>query len=357
MFPIANINFHVNSASHEITLDFYNEIKYSLSTSIEKDFSKSKIYDGIRLTYYSSNKENIGLIIYLKFFGIYQTEINYRFIYEIIMQIINSYKNKIIHDIEQKYLSQIAVITYEIVEIKEIILHLEKYYSKILENNKDEFYDIETNIERIINSTTDSIKQNEFFLKCHRTTKFHDIDIKLWETRQALACGLSLTTIVMLGVTLEECLKTVLKNDYEQQIRKTQNGANLELLSEASLQAEEKYGELQLYKLIVTLHEEKYIDQEEREHLLQIKDYIRNAFIHSDKSKIFDKNKKGRVDMFELVNNQFKHVETLNLSMLQMSFAQGLMQKKLADNNAKTIFYEIEEFIYKISRRFWIKWE
>ena len=43
--------------------------------------------------------------------------------------------------------------------------------------------------------------------------------------------------------------------------------------------------------------------------------------------------------------------------MPQMSFAQGIMQKKLADENAKIIFYEIEEYIYKISNRFWDKWK
>ncbi|NJD22997.1 MAG: hypothetical protein FIA82_10085 [Melioribacter sp.] len=357
MFPIANIKFYLNRIIQEDNLDFYNSIKSSLSSSIENDFSKTTVYEGIRLTYYCPSKDEIGIIIFLKFVGIYQTEINYRFIYEIISKIIDSYKNKSIQDIGEKYSSIVAVNYYELIQIKEIILHLEKYYSKILENTKDKHYDIDINIEQIINSTVNYIKQNEYFLKCHRTTKFHDIDIKIWETRQALACGLTLTAIVMLGVTLEECLKTVLKNDYEQQIRKTQTGASIQLLSDASLQAEEEFGDLQLYKLIVALYEAKYIDDAEREHLLHIKDYIRNAFIHSDKSKIFDKNRKGRVDVFRLVDHQIKHVETQQLSMLEMSFAQGFMQKRLADDNAKIIFYEIEEYIFTISNRFWKKWE
>jgi len=354
MFPIANINFFLNNINQENILDFYNSIKKTLTTNIEKDFSKSEIYEGIRLTYYSSNKEEIGLFIFLKFVGIYQTEVNYGFIYEVITNTIASYKNIIIQDIEQKYSSEVAVKNYEIIKI---ISHLEKYYSKVLENNRDKHYDIDVNVEEIINNTTNSIKQNEYFLRCHRTTKFHDIDIKIWETRQALACGLSLTAIVMLVVTLEECLKTVLKNDCEQQIRKTQNGANLSLLSEASLIADEKFGNLQLYKLIVALREAKFINEEERDQLLRIKDYIRNAFIHSDKSKIFDINRKSKVTAFECVDNKIRNVETQELSMLQMSFAQGIMQKKLADENAKIIFYEIEEYIYKISNRFWDKWK
>lgn len=208
MFPIANINFYLNNGNQENNLGFYNSMKKSLTTDIEKVFSESEIYEGIRLTYYCSNKEEIGLIIFLRFVGIYQTEMNYRFIYDVITKTIDSYKNKIIQDIKQKYTSLVAVKYYEIIKIKEIILHLEKYYSKILENTKDKLYDIDVDVEQIINNTTNSIKQNEYFLKCHRTTKFHDIDIKIWETRLALACGLSLTAIVMLGVTLEECLKT-----------------------------------------------------------------------------------------------------------------------------------------------------
>lgn len=357
MFPIANINFYLNKSSQDNRLAFYNSVKLSLSNSIEKRFSESEIYEGICVTYYSPRLEEIGIIIFLRFVGIYQTEINYKFIYEVITKVTDSYKNKIVTDFEQKYSSKVAVKTTEIIKVKDIIQHLEKYYSKIAVKLKDELYDIDINVEQIIESTSNSIKQNEYFLKCHRTTKFHDIDIKMWETRQALACGLSLTSIVMLGVTLEECLKTVLKNNYEKQIIDTQFGESLNMLAEASIKAEEKYGDLQLYKLIVALYEEKFIDEEERKHLLHIKDYVRNAFIHSDKSKIFDKNIKGRVDTFKLVNDKTKHIETQELSMLQMSFAQGFMQKKLADENAKIIFYEIEEYIYKISKRYWDKQE
>lgn len=357
MFPIANINFYLNEIIHKDNLKIYNSIKNSLSENIEKEFSQTEIYEGIRITYYSHIKEEIGIIIFIKFVGIYQTEVNYGFIYEAIARIIESFKNNIIHEIEYHIPCCVTVKDAEIISKKEIILHLEKYYSRILEKQKDKLYDIDISVEQIISNTAKSIQENEYFLKCHRTTKFHDIDIKLWETRRALACGLSLTAIVMLGVTLEECCKIVLKNDYEHKIRETQNGADLKLLSEASLKAEEKYGDLQLYHLIVALQDEKYINDEERSHLLHIKDYIRNAFIHSDKSKIFDINRTSKVSAFKLEDNKIKYVETQELSMLQMSFAQGVMQKKLADENGKIIFYEIEEYIYEISNRFWIKWK
>lgn len=357
MFPIANIIFYFNKGNLINDPAFYVLIKEYLTSEIEKVFSETEVYEGIRLSYYCPNKEEIGVIVFLRFVGIYQTELNHRIVFSVVNNVIGAYKNKIIKDVEEKYESLIAIKSFEIIKTNEIIEHLEKYYSKIVQNTKDELYDIHVEVEQIIKDTVNNIKRNQYFLECHRTTKFHDIDIKIWETRQALASGLSLTAIIMLGVTLEECLKTVLKSDYEQQIRKKQSEASLSSLSTASLEAEEKYGDLSLYQLIVALQEANFINEEERRHLIHIKDYIRNAFIHSDKSKIFDANSKTSVTAFRLIDNKIEYVETKELSMLQMSFAQGIMQKKLATENAKLIFYEIEEYIYKISIRFWDKWK
>lgn len=364
MFPIANINFFLNGNEFILNSNYFISIKEALSSSIEEYLSQTKIYGGISITYYSYRINEIAIIVFLKFVGIYQSEINYKFIYEVINKLKNEYKNKIIRvssdNVESSCL--VAVKNYEIINTKDIYHHLEKYYSQIAPNYKDEFYDIDINFKDILTAISDKIQQNEYFLKTHRTTKFHDIDIKLWETRQALACGLSLTSIVMLGVTLEECLKTVLKSDYEQEmissnISKISDDELTKIIADASLKAEEEYGDWQLYKLIVELHNKKFIDEEERKHLIYIKDYIRNAFIHSDKSKIFNESQKGPVNILQLVDGQIKHVKTEELSMLQMSYAQGLMQKKLADENAKKMFYEIENYIYIISKRFWDKWK
>ena len=65
MFPIANINFYLNNGNQENNLGFYNSMKKSLTTDIEKVFSESEIYEGIRLTYYCSNKECIKVWFHL----------------------------------------------------------------------------------------------------------------------------------------------------------------------------------------------------------------------------------------------------------------------------------------------------
>lgn len=357
MFTISNIIFHINNDALKNEYEFFISIKNSLSSNIENRFSKLPIYEGIRLSYYNPKPEELGILIYIIFYGIFNTEFNYRQIYDEIESVMEEFKNKIVETKDKSYSSKIAVKSIELLPKNEILEHLEKYYSRIIEKTKDENYDINVNIDEISKRINESLYRHEYFLKCYRTTKFHEVDIKLWETRQVLACGLSLSAIVMLAVTLEECCKTVLKNDYEQQIRKTQKEANLETLGEASLKAEEKYGDLQLYSLIVALYENKFISEEERKRLLYIKDYIRNAFIHSDKSKIFDARKKSPVQLVKIENNNLVIKETRDLSMLEMSFAQGTMQKKIADENAKIIFYEIEEYIYKISNRFWNRWK
>ena len=356
MFPVASINIFINKNHTLSNTQDYKQFKSMVSSFIQREFSSTNIYDGIRITYFSSTKEEIGVIIFIIFAGIYQTYVNYEFIFKAIKKITEQYRNKLIKSDDTNLTSTVAIKSTEIIKPKEILSHLEKYFSRIVQENRDKYYDIDIDVESIANHSLKTLRENEYFLKCHRTTQLHDIDIKLWETRRALAFGLSLTSIVMLGVTLEECLKTVLKNNYEQQIRKSQTEANLSNLSKASSLAEEKYGDMQLYSLISALYEEKLIDEEERKHLLHIKDYIRNAFIHSDKSKIFSRNK-SKVDVLKLDDNKIKYMETQELSMLQMSFAQGFFQKKLADENSKIIFYEIEEFIYKITKRFWDRWD
>ena len=127
MFPVSNIIFYINKSNKSDNLDFYNFIKQFITSEINNLFAESKVYEGIRITYYCPNKEEVGIIIFLKFFGIYQTKLNYRIIYEVINKIVNSYKNKTIKIPGQEYTSLVAVKYFDSIKIKEILLHLEKY--------------------------------------------------------------------------------------------------------------------------------------------------------------------------------------------------------------------------------------
>ncbi|MCB9207565.1 MAG: hypothetical protein H6611_09720 [Ignavibacteriales bacterium] len=354
MIKIANIIFFLNKPKSNI--DNYNAFKICLTSQIENYFSNQNIYKAIRLSYYSDNDSELGIIIYLRFFGIYQTNINYEFIFDSIIEFKKSYSNKLVEDNGTIY-SRIAIKNYEIIPQPQIVNHLEKFLTYTLKDQRDENYDFEPSLKQIIENFAKSLKNNEYTLKCHRTTKFHDIDIKIWEARLALASGLTITSIIMISVSLEECFKIVLKSDSERKYHLENKKTNLENLGNASKMAEKKYGNMQLFELIKAIHKEEYINDEERAHLIYLKDYIRNAFIHSDKTKIFDSTEKMNVDLFRLEKDKIVHVEKKGLAISEMGIAHGMMQKKMADIHAKAIFYEVEDHIINITKRFWLKWK
>jgi len=351
---IADIVLYFNkSKKSDFEFQSIDEIKLFFSSKLTSCLSKSRLNKGIRLSYYNPNKEELGVIVSLQCFGIFNTILNYRLSIKKITMLLNRYKNSIITAEVGKYLCVIAVKNYSKIGETKLISFLEKKYSKIYESEYDNFYDINVNIGELISSISNSLKEYEDFLKCKRTTKFHDIDIKLWEIQIAIACGCTITSIVMLGVTLEECCKIVLKSDLERELNSSQN-QSINSFAEASLKAEKKYGRKNLGMLIKYLLDKEFINREESIQLKNIKNYVRNAFIHSDKSKMFE-DKKGKVTVLKLSDSNRIHIRTEQFSPLEMSFALGIMQKDMANKNVKIIFYEIEEYIHRITKRFWDK--
>lgn len=339
----------VKKNNSEIQLS--DDIRLFLSSMLTSCLSTSELSKGIRLSFFSQNKEELGIIVFLECFGIYNTISNFKLSLKTITVLLNRYKNTVMQDVKSDYPCVIAIKSHSTIEMDRLISFLEEQYSKIYESQIDKNYEKNIDIEDLTNSTSEALKKNAYFLKCRRTTKFHDIDIKLWEVQKVIAVNCSITAIVMLGVILEECCKTVLKNDLERELTNL-NNPSIKSLANASLEAEKKYGSLSLGKLIVALFKKNYIDKEEYERLLNIKKYIRNAFIHSDKSKLFD-DKKGRVKILKLLDSNRIHISEEQLSPLEMSFVLGLMQKQMADKNVKIFFYEIEEYIHRITQRFW----
>ena len=86
---------------------------------------------------------------------------------------------------------------------------------------------------------------------------------------------------------------------------------------------------------------EELITEEEKNQLMEIKEYIRNAFIHSDKSKIFDPNIKGSVDSIKLEGGNLILKESKEYA-LALLFAHGILQKDLANKEAMNIFENVD---------------
>ncbi|MCJ7498169.1 MAG: hypothetical protein MUO78_08565 [candidate division Zixibacteria bacterium] len=159
------------------------------------------------------------------------------------------------------------------------------------------------------------------FLNQHTETGFHEVDIKRYEARQCVALGLGISAIIMVSVVLEECLKTLLKyHHFTQNIDKSAK-PSLGEWERACLEAEDSFGTYGLHNAIQKARKEGLITPEEESDLLDIKEFIRNAFVHSDKSKIFDANQKIPINLVALEGDTLEVKETRDMSLLGLNIA------------------------------------
>jgi len=199
-----------------------------------------------------------------------------------------------------------------------------------------------------------SQKVNERFNLLHqKQTGFHEIDIKRYETYQCVVFELGISAIVMISVTLEECLKTLLKYHYFFNNLPETPELNLEEWEKASLAAEDAFGTFKLHNAIQKARKENLIDENEENVLLEIKEFIRNAFVHSDKSKIFDEQSKTRVDAVKLEDGKIQHKGNRDMSILALNIAQGIAEKELANRESPRIVEQVDSIIVTICERFW----
>jgi hypothetical protein len=186
-----------------------------------------------------------------------------------------------------------------------------------------------------------------------KQTGFHEVDIKRFEARQCVVFELGISAIVMISVTLEECLKTLLKRHYFYNNLEQTPGLDLEQWEKTSLEAEDAFGTFRLHNAIQKARKEDLITETEEQQLLGIKDYIRNAFVHSDKSKMFDERTKTRVDAIKFEGGKIKHKGSREMNILAMNIAQGIAEKELANQESPRIFEQIDSIIVTICERFW----
>lgn len=208
-------------------------------------------------------------------------------------------------------------------------------------------------VEDAIKNISDEIRNNFEFLNLQKQTGLHEVDIKRSETRLCIAIGCSISAIVMVGVTLEEFLKTLLKYKFIRDNRNIEIEPDLSEMKRLSVGAENKYGFFKLHNAIEKARKEKIITEGEKDKLLLITKYIRNAFVHSDKSKIFDPENKTNVFQVGFKDNDFQIEDEKSMSILELLPVQGIAQKKLANENAKSVFLEVDSLILEISERFW----
>ena len=171
-----------------------------------------------------------------------------------------------------------------------------------------------------------------------------------------MAYGLYNVSIAYICIVLEETIKTLLKYKFIHNNQDHSTKPSLIEIKDLSIKAQKKYGSESLGDCIKFAFHEDIITDDEKNVLNRINNFLRNAHIHSDKSKMFSKNKTD-IKLVGFEGGEMEITDEQELSLNELIYVQGFMQTYLAEKNAKKIFYDIEEIIYTICNRYWKRME
>ncbi|NMB80916.1 MAG: hypothetical protein GYA14_03780 [Ignavibacteria bacterium] len=353
---IGELNIFVNSRN-PIFCDFSlterellsKEIQTLYESLIANNDAKNEIY--VEAVFSKSGDLVISMTLFVKFVSLYKNTIGYNKILRCLDYIIGEIKNKKIILNGNENIT-IAISKLNLASLSTAIKLFERSQAELLKENNNGNYNLFKSEEELNKFFNTKLSDNFFFVNCHRLTEIHEIDVKLMEARYCLALGLSLSSIAMLCITLEETLKSLLKYKLLKELSdKSTDGSKLEHMSRVSKAVQKKYGGKTLNSLILLSREKGIINDEEKKKFDELK-ILRDGHLHSDKSKIFSKNK-APVQLFSMEDGFPKLVEVRNMGMDELIFAKGVTQKHVLDRDAKFIFFEIEEHLITVCKRFW----
>ena len=349
---VGGIKFFVNQYDNIINKEERDGLfKYFEKLFNEKlDSSKYKEALYFDSTYHDTIDFIIEINISILYLGLYQTEINYSYIYPYLTDFVSDLANTFLEYSNKKYL--LAVMELQLITQDEICAVLERSEAQLIKSRNDNKYSLFSNEDDLQKIVKENIDKNFFFVNCHRKTNFHEIDPKLIEARLSLTYGLNNASIALICITLEETLKTLLKYNYIHNNRDKSAKPSLKEVKSMSNIVQKKYGSDPLGECIKKAYQEKLITDEEKSHLNRINNYLRNAHIHSDKSKMFAKNKTS-IQLVTFEEGRIKVVDEDKLSMNEFIYGQGYLQMSLSTHSARILFYEIEDIIYTLCDRYW----
>lgn len=353
---IGEIKIYVNSRN-PVYSDFTDAEREVLANEFKNIYEKyisgynEKDIVMIECLFSKSSDLTFTLTILVRYSSLYQNTTEYYNIYNRMYEFVESINSSYLSLNEnEKFL--MALQSMNVAPPKIAIKLFEKAEADLIKEKNDNKYILFDSEDNLCDFFNEKLKDNFFFVNSHRLTNIHEIDVKLAESRYSLALGLTQSSIAMLCVTLEEFLKSLLKYKLVKSMLATsKEKPNLGEISRISKAAQKKYGSETLGPIIKLAKEKKIITDEEEIKFNDLKT-LRDGYLHSDKSKIFSKTKVP-VHLVSMENNSIKVVETKNMSMDELIFAQGISQKNISDREAKFIFFEIEDYIFRVCERFW----
>jgi hypothetical protein len=335
-----------------------NDCDFNLIERAELANNFIKYYESIASNFQEKEKVSIeceyskeinlifDLTITVKFISLYENTKDYPNILSFLYNISDSIKSGTI-SLKNKEEFKLAIMSSNIASPNVALKLFEKAEFTLLKENGDNI--LFESDDKLLSFFNDKLRDNFYFVNCFRNTNIHEVDVKLIEARYCLSLGLSLSSISMLCITLEEMLKSLLKYKLLKKLfDASSEKPNLSELSRVSLKVQKEYGSKTLGPCIYLAKKEKIITDEEEDKFKQLQ-ILRDGFVHSDKSKIFSKDKFS----VKLINDKFEVVETKDMNILELIFMQGVSQKTILDRDAKMLFYDIENLIHTVIKRFW----
>lgn len=186
-----------------------------------------------------------------------------------------------------------------------------------------------------------------------KVTTITEVDVKLWEARQCLSLGLNISAIVISCVCVEECLKALIKSKRRSLDARQPN--SLEELDEQASAVEEVWGTKSLHKSIGTAYSLGIVTVKEKEWLLSIEAEIRNAFVHSDKTRMFSKDKNIPIQEVSIEEEHLVVRDEALVSGLGLFHMHGIMQFQYAQLKAPSIVESFYDFIIDVTDRYYSK--
>jgi hypothetical protein len=351
---IGEIKIFVN-ARHIYGCDFSvgerNILGEELMKLYESNFTKAE-KDEILVECYVPEKGDLvfSLNVLVKYKNLHSNISKYSQILDFISKIIDLFSGSEL-SLNENCSFRIAVKEYNLASYAIAIKLFEKAESEMLKESSEGKYVLFETEKDLENLFTEKIKDNFHFINCHRLTGIHEVDIKMLESRYCIAMGITQAALSILFITVEETLKTLLKYKLTSMlIRESDEEPNLNEISRVSQEAQKAYGTKTLRPCIYLARKEDLINEAEQDKFIEVAN-LRNGYIHSDKSKIFSEDK-FPVQLVKIEENQLILVETKEMSMNELIFAQGISQKSISDREAKRLFIEIEDIVFNVCERF-----
>lgn len=166
------------------------------------------------------------------------------------------------------------------------------------------------------------------------------------EICKCIIYGLDIAAITITNFLVEHFLKTALIYKYSLDKHKNNNLQGQIPIDEYFQEGQNKYNSFKLFESIEESYKVGILTEEEKNQLHVQRDFLRNAYGHADKNKLFG-NTQIPGQIIDFGSNTTEISESKQFDILNVPFIHGIMLKKHAETNALPYFKFVDYLIRK----------